>query len=444
MKDDKYFFKYSQEPGREKNKILLKSDKKPLVSIITSYYNGNEFMDQTINCVLNQTFPYWEWIIVDDGSTKEDAIEYLKRIEEIDDRIHIYHKENGGLATGRDYAIKYATTDYILPLDSDDLIENTFIETLYWTMETNKDATWAYASDVGFGKWLYVSDKKFDSELMKTENHITATSLIRKEKILELKGYSVAKRYVNEDWHLWLRMLQKGYYPVKVNFYGFWYRRKKESLLTRINDEKNEENKLRLRDLKIEADKIKNKVSAKMYPIDETEEKENKKEEKNRKEVKNKKEKVNIYDERFDLDGKTTNLYIIKYVKANKKLVKLLKKNTDYNSIIVSIEKNNKSQYIYRQEIEKYGTYYDLTSFLDKCYYKDFIEYLHKKYRIDNVYVEEGLDVSDCLDKKSCRKLDYKDNESLYKFKIFVYKFNHLLPIRAIRKFGRKIIGKDK
>ena len=95
-------------------------------------------MWQTINCVFNQTFPYWEWIIVDDGSTQEEALDYLKQVEKMDNRIKVYHKENEGLAKGRDYAIKHSKTKYILPLDADDLIEPTYIETLYWTMEINK------------------------------------------------------------------------------------------------------------------------------------------------------------------------------------------------------------------------------------------------------------------------------------------------------------------
>ena len=46
----------------------------------------------------NQTFPYWEWIIVDDGSTDNEAIKYLDEMKNIDQRIKIYHKENEGLS----------------------------------------------------------------------------------------------------------------------------------------------------------------------------------------------------------------------------------------------------------------------------------------------------------------------------------------------------------
>ena len=62
-------FDYAKEPGR---KLLIsnrESDGKPLVSIITPYYNAGKYFKQTFNCVMNQTFPWFEWIIVDDGST---------------------------------------------------------------------------------------------------------------------------------------------------------------------------------------------------------------------------------------------------------------------------------------------------------------------------------------------------------------------------------------
>lgn len=213
MEIENVFFDYEKEPGLKLENNIALGDSRPLVSIITSYYNSKEYMMQTVNCVLNQTFPFWEWIIVNDGSTEEGTKEFLQEIEKIDSRINVYHKENEGLAKGRDYAIKYSNTDYILPLDSDDLIERTYIETLYWTLETNKEAAWAFTNSIGFGNFKYLWNVDFDSERMKNENILTATALIRKDKILELGGYGKAARYVNEDWHLWLRMLASRIFP---------------------------------------------------------------------------------------------------------------------------------------------------------------------------------------------------------------------------------------
>ena len=71
-------FDYTKEPGRELLQRGLSHEGTPLVSIITPYYNAGKYFEQTFNCVMNQTFPWFEWIIVDDGSTDEDSVKLLK------------------------------------------------------------------------------------------------------------------------------------------------------------------------------------------------------------------------------------------------------------------------------------------------------------------------------------------------------------------------------
>ena len=143
-------FDFEQQPGLVRwNKNLVKTEK-PLVSIITPFYNGGKYIQQTCNCVLDQTFPYFEWIIVDDGSTKAEDLEILRGIAGQDPRIRVLHKENGGPSVARNYAVRHAVTDLILPLDCDDLIEPTFIEYCWWMLLKNSGATWAYANSVGF------------------------------------------------------------------------------------------------------------------------------------------------------------------------------------------------------------------------------------------------------------------------------------------------------
>ena len=71
-------------------------------------------------------------------------------------------------------------------------------------------------------KWI----KYFDSEIEKKENLLVATALIRKKDFWEVNGYELREKAVNEDWNFWLKLLAKGKKPVRMNFEGFWYRRK--------------------------------------------------------------------------------------------------------------------------------------------------------------------------------------------------------------------------
>ena len=322
-------------------------------------------------------------------------------------------------------------------MDADDLIEPTYIETLYWSLETNKKASWAFTNSLGFGKYIYFADEQFDSEIMKTRNQITATALIRKEKILELNGYGVAKRYVNEDWHLWLRMIAKGYYPIQATYYGFWYRRRKNSLLSEINDEKKEDNKLRLRDIKNEADKIKKRVVSVAY-TNETNQDINKEElEYNT---------FNYSDLKFN-NKKESVLYIIPEIGFNRKLQKEIKDKYKKNDIyILSIESSKKSQYANRQNIEKYATVFNLTSFLEKKYFKRFIEYIIDTREVKDIYIS-----SQCKEKEKITKnlkefeyINYSNSNFLYNFNIIKYKVSKFIVIRAIKKIYRVLLKNER
>ena len=72
-------FDYTKEPGKYVIQRGLSMDNAPLMSVITPYYNAGKYFEQTFNCVMNQTFPWFEWIIVDDGSTDTDSISKLAK-----------------------------------------------------------------------------------------------------------------------------------------------------------------------------------------------------------------------------------------------------------------------------------------------------------------------------------------------------------------------------
>lgn len=100
------------------------------ISIVVPVYNVEKYLSKCIDSILNQTYKDLEIILVDDGSKDQSGKicdEYAKK----DSRITVFHKENGGLSSARNYGIERATTPYIGFIDSDDYIDNDMYEILY-------------------------------------------------------------------------------------------------------------------------------------------------------------------------------------------------------------------------------------------------------------------------------------------------------------------------
>lgn len=212
--------------------VLIKDDKplneeKPIISIITASYNASEDVLLTKNSVLSQTFPYYEWIIVDDGSTNESSKRILKELANEDVRIKIYEKENGGPAQARDFAAEKSSNSvkYLFFLDSDDLIEPTTLEILYWTLETHKEASFAYSSLINFGEEEYVSEPYLSIASELKNNNIYIASMVKKEDFFEVGGFGIKEKNMYEDWGLWLKLLGAKKIPIKVSTPLFWYRK---------------------------------------------------------------------------------------------------------------------------------------------------------------------------------------------------------------------------
>jgi glycosyltransferase involved in cell wall biosynthesis len=96
----------------------------PKVSIIIPVYNTEQYLSHCLDCILNQSFSDFELLLVDDGSTDESG-KICDAYAEKDNRIRVFHKENGGVSSARNLGIDNANGDWMCFVDSDDeLIPN--------------------------------------------------------------------------------------------------------------------------------------------------------------------------------------------------------------------------------------------------------------------------------------------------------------------------------
>lgn len=371
-------FDYQKQPGLCKNKTNITEHIAPLVSIITPYYNAGRYFEQTYNCVVNQTFPYFEWIIVNDGSTEN--LTKLKELANADARITIINQENSGQAKSRNRAIAASTSDIIVPLDADDLIIPTYIELVYWGLKQNPGAGWCYTDSVGFQEEEYTWVKSFSSERLKYNNFLVCTAAIRKADLLEAGGYDESSKHYDEDWKLWLDLLAAGKYPVHLNVIGFWYRRTSSGMGSQVRADKHLKSQSDAI-AKQAADKIKEPIHAIEYPL------------------------AGITNRfliptcsswegsSFDNQKKINVLMVLPWLEMggadlfNLEVVRGLDKNLFGISIITTVKSSN----TWIQKFQEYtNDIFPLPDFLDMTDYPEFISYVIKSRKINILFLSNS------------------------------------------------------
>lgn len=102
----------------------------PKISVIVPVYNVEPYLPRCIDSILAQTFTEFELLLIDDGSRDNSGKicdDYAKK----DNRIRVFHKQNGGVSSARNTGLDNACGEWITFIDSDDYIEKSFLEGLF-------------------------------------------------------------------------------------------------------------------------------------------------------------------------------------------------------------------------------------------------------------------------------------------------------------------------
>ena len=177
-----------------------------MITIVIPTFNRAEFILETIESCLAQTYSATEIIVVDDGST-DNTEEIVKKLP-----VTYIKKENGGVATARNLGIKNAKTKYVLPLDSDDTLDKDYLKSMFDAMD-NKDnrvvSTWI--------KKIYTNGTFEDicwpqpPKNIFNENFASSCSLFSKSAWEKIGGYDENRQLMGwEDWEFYIRLYQNG------------------------------------------------------------------------------------------------------------------------------------------------------------------------------------------------------------------------------------------
>lgn len=136
-----------------------------LISIIVPIYNVEKYLKECIDGILKQTYTNIEIILVDDGSP-DNCGKICDNYKQVDKRIKVIHKNNGGLSEARNYGIKEATGDFLLFVDSDDFIAENTCEVLINNIQK-------YNADIAICNFYYIfKNKRTIINKMSTEKEI--------------------------------------------------------------------------------------------------------------------------------------------------------------------------------------------------------------------------------------------------------------------------------
>ena len=160
-----------------------------LISIITPSFNRENFIEETIISVINQTYLCWELIIIDDNST-DKTVDIVRHYQDKDDRI-ILHIKNPSIKKGptfsRNIGLGLSKGKYIIYLDSDDLLNENCLQQRVSVFENHKDCSFLV-----FPQKTSSNDKRFDNKII---NKTTQESFLN--RFLKLSPESLDVPWLN-------------------------------------------------------------------------------------------------------------------------------------------------------------------------------------------------------------------------------------------------------
>ncbi|CAM3307733.1 glycosyltransferase [Rhodothermus bifroesti] len=225
-------------------------DRNPLVSVCLVHYNRPHFLEQAINSLLNQTYHKYEVILVDDGSDKPEALQFLEDIKDLfeERKWKILKQKNKYVSAARNWGAKHAAGEYVMFMDDDNLAKDFEIETFVTAaLNSNADILTCVADNfkteedfvLNLPVARYIPLGGF-LELGCIENVFGDANMLVKLKVFhELGGFNELRNFAFQDWEFLIRACLNGYKISVVPEPLFWYRIHGENISRGYNNYNN-------------------------------------------------------------------------------------------------------------------------------------------------------------------------------------------------------------
>lgn len=235
-----------------------------MISVVIPLYNTSpDYFKECIDSILNQTLKDFEVLVIDNGSKEQFLKEYQRICD--DPRIHLHQIERiegmKNLSRAVNYGIKFAKFDLVARMDADDVMVHDRLEKQVRYLNDNE-------VDILGGQICYMGTNRIKShpEVISLEyplrdywimNHPTVA--FKKQRIIDIGGYSEKPDYLAEDYELWTRALSKGLRVENLQEVLVYYRVTPTSLTN--HDKKNKNYSLLISHIR---DVYRNKIGGKV------------------------------------------------------------------------------------------------------------------------------------------------------------------------------------
>lgn len=212
-----------------------------LVSIIVPIYKVEKYLIECIESIRKQTYKDLEIILVEDGSP-DNCPQICDKYKKKDNRIIVIHQKNGGLSSARNSGIKRASGEYIMFVDSDDVIHSCMIEKMLYIMNKFDADISICNKTIDFQVWSNVDvNTKLSTEIMsgkescekmyenKYQTLITSCGKLFKKSIIENIWFPEDK--IHEDNFTSYKFFLKSKKIILIDFPFYFYRQRQDSIM---------------------------------------------------------------------------------------------------------------------------------------------------------------------------------------------------------------------
>jgi glycosyltransferase involved in cell wall biosynthesis len=192
-------------------------------AIVVTCFNDGATLDETIVSIGPELADV-ELVVVDDGSTDDDTLRLLSRLEQ--DGVRVIRQDNQGPSAAAMTGLGATSAPYVMRLDADDLLEPRAIAALVDALESKPEAAAAWGDFETFGLTTFrvPTAPALDAWLLTYVNCVPgAACLFRRTALVDVGGWQL--REGHEDWDLWMSLAERGYPGAYVPRVVFHYRR---------------------------------------------------------------------------------------------------------------------------------------------------------------------------------------------------------------------------